>query len=317
MFYKRLLPLCLLLLMVLTADGQSTANPQSETQTPAIGTTTPKDLDEAHTALKKLLSAEDLKTIMEISDADGMIRFHHSLGMWIRNSWGLWSGSELYTWFNNRGYTEPDEISALILQTFWLKLHNEPYQVNQAFGPEWIKARKLQTLQVDNDLLWDQVVRIVKELDAASTIDPKVFAQLAALFRVLEERKYDYGWQLEEDVSQRVYRKVLAAALSDPWIMGNFISLLGEDGKYVFRVDREQLVLDLMRRAPETLVKAYLLLPTEEAKDLVFEICLITIKQKELFDAAIRKLKQGDFAEGVRKLAADVDKERESWKKNH
>ncbi len=308
---KRSLLICLFLLAVLTVSGQSSSNPPSETREPAKGAAIPKDLNEAHATLKRLLSEENLKTINEVPDADGMIRFHHSLGMWIRNSWGLWSGSELYTWFNNRGYTEPDEISGLILQTFWLKLHDKPYQVNQAFGPEWIKAQKLQTLRVDNDLLWDQVVRIVKELDAASTVDPKVFAQLASSFRVLEERKYDFGWQLDEDVSRRAYRKVLNAALSDPWIMANFISLMCEDGKYVFQVDREQLVLELMKMTPETLVRAYLLLPPEEAKDLVFEIYLITIKQRELFEAAIRKLETGDFVEAARKLASEVDKERD------
>ena len=51
----------------------------------------PKTVDEAVKTLAKILSKEDRDYLLE----NGAISMHDSLGRWIRNEWGLWTGSEL------------------------------------------------------------------------------------------------------------------------------------------------------------------------------------------------------------------------------
>lgn len=40
---------------------------------------------------------------MRIKSEDDMTQYHHSLGRWIRNNWGLWAGARLSKYFNELG----------------------------------------------------------------------------------------------------------------------------------------------------------------------------------------------------------------------
>jgi hypothetical protein len=62
------------------------------------------------------------------SEAD-MIEYHHGLGTWIRNSWGLWSQGPLYWHFQLMGLEHPDDMSGVILTSFWRHLHDRPLDV--------------------------------------------------------------------------------------------------------------------------------------------------------------------------------------------
>jgi hypothetical protein len=88
----------------------------------------PKDLDDCFTELKKMLPSKVLKKIREKNEED-MIEYHMGLGLWLRNNWGLWGGSRLKTYFNKIGIFHPDDMSGLILTTFWRHLHNKPLEV--------------------------------------------------------------------------------------------------------------------------------------------------------------------------------------------
>jgi hypothetical protein len=46
------------------------------------------------------------------------------MGRFLRNEWGLWSGSEIQKWFKERGIHHADDMSAIILTSFHRKLHN-------------------------------------------------------------------------------------------------------------------------------------------------------------------------------------------------
>lgn len=82
----------------------------------------PKDLGECFVELDKLLSEVDKKEMQVLPKRDDMIRYHLGLGMWMRNNWGLWSGSRLQKYFNDRGVTHPDEMSSVVLYYYhdWL-----------------------------------------------------------------------------------------------------------------------------------------------------------------------------------------------------
>jgi hypothetical protein len=57
-----------------------------------------------------------------------MAVYHFSLGMWMRNNWGLWHGSRLSEYFNEHGVHHPDDMSGIILSSYWNSLHNLPME---------------------------------------------------------------------------------------------------------------------------------------------------------------------------------------------
>jgi len=84
----------------------------------------PTNLDECFTELLRELSDEDITEIKSGSEKD-LSTWHHSLGRWMRNNWQLWQGSELAKWFNSIGIHHADDMSGIILTSFWRHLHSK------------------------------------------------------------------------------------------------------------------------------------------------------------------------------------------------
>lgn len=86
----------------------------------------PTDEIDACMELDKMLGDSTKIQIIELGK-DFPIRAHHSMGMWIRNNWGLWSGSRLQTYLLRKGFKEPDDMSHHILTFYlqWLEKKNE------------------------------------------------------------------------------------------------------------------------------------------------------------------------------------------------
>lgn len=59
------------------------------------------------------------------------IRAHFGIGMWMRNNWGLWGGSPLAKHFNEMGIEHPDDMSGIILKSYWLHLNGCPLRVDE------------------------------------------------------------------------------------------------------------------------------------------------------------------------------------------
>jgi hypothetical protein len=102
----------------------------------------PKDLDDCFAQLKKMLSKEEVEK-MKNGREDDMILYHHGLGMWLRNNWGLWKGSRLSKWFNGKGIQHPDDMSGIIFDSFWRHLNNKPIKLDEQvkhYQDYWKKA---------------------------------------------------------------------------------------------------------------------------------------------------------------------------------
>lgn len=91
----------------------------------------PKDLEDCLAQLHKIVKTEDVEQMKAIPEQE-MVRYHRSLGLWIRNNWGLWTGSRLAKWFNSEGIVHPDDMSSIILRSFWRRLASRPI----AFGDQ-------------------------------------------------------------------------------------------------------------------------------------------------------------------------------------
>lgn len=90
----------------------------------------PKNLGECFIELDKLLKEVDKKEMQALSQRRDMIRYHLSLGMWMRNNWGLWGGSRLQKYFADRGVSDPEEASSIVLYHYhdWLNGKTEAWK---------------------------------------------------------------------------------------------------------------------------------------------------------------------------------------------
>lgn len=97
----------------------------------------PKDLGEAFLELDKELPEIDRKEMAALKTRNDMITYHHGLGTWLRNNWGLWGGSRLQKYFTDKGIGHPDDMSSIVLFYYWDWLKG-----NKDSWKEWEKNPK-------------------------------------------------------------------------------------------------------------------------------------------------------------------------------
>lgn len=102
----------------------------------------PKDLAECFAELDKRINAEDKATMAALAQKEFAVQYHHTLGMGLRNGWGLWAGSRLRTYFVARGVRSADEMSGIILDYYhrWLNGDREGWKAwEREFPPTTLK----------------------------------------------------------------------------------------------------------------------------------------------------------------------------------
>lgn len=90
----------------------------------------PKNLEEAFPELDRLLSEIDKKEMRALPGRKEMIKYHLTLGMWMRNNWRLWGGSRLQKYFIDKGVTHPEAMSSVVLYYYhdWLSGKKETWK---------------------------------------------------------------------------------------------------------------------------------------------------------------------------------------------
>ncbi len=96
-----------------------------------IPTEPPRNLEEAHQQLETLLSQENLARIDAMKSEKEMVEYHLSIGMALRNKWGFWGGSPLANHLWKLGFSHPDDMSDVILKTFWCKRHRRDFRLEE------------------------------------------------------------------------------------------------------------------------------------------------------------------------------------------
>lgn len=85
----------------------------------------PHNLGEAAKALDYIITPEDKERFEGWSEEKFVCYLHHLLGRWIRNNWGLWNeDNKLHKWFKALGIWHADDMSGIILTTYYRKTHN-------------------------------------------------------------------------------------------------------------------------------------------------------------------------------------------------
>lgn len=93
---------------------------------------TPTTLNQCFEFLDVMLGNEDKLFIEQSSENEFIGRVHHTLGRKIRNEWGLWnSNSLLYKYFRGMGIKHPDDMSGIILASYYRHKHNIAIDLNK------------------------------------------------------------------------------------------------------------------------------------------------------------------------------------------
>jgi hypothetical protein len=91
----------------------------------------PTTLQEALVSLDKVLTQSEKQSFKSVKESDATVRAHFNLGRSLRNEWGLWAGSPLAKNFNKLGITHPDDMSSIILVSYWRHLNGKPLEVEK------------------------------------------------------------------------------------------------------------------------------------------------------------------------------------------
>lgn len=88
-----------------------------------------------------------LAEIDAMPSEDGMIKYHFSWGLNIRNGWGVWAGGPLAEHLRELGFTHADEMSAVILDPFWCRRHGKNFRLEELaakYEDYWDTARNTE-----------------------------------------------------------------------------------------------------------------------------------------------------------------------------
>ena len=147
MQYHSLFAIGLIVILCVT-NSYSTAQGKYDLTTHNEEIYIPKNLDDAFDQLDQLLSSENIYTLKALQSEDDLARYHFGLGLWMRNNWGLWRGSRLTKHFNDLGIYHPDDMSAIILVSYWRRLNNLPIKLEEQikyYQDFWEKAANPDT----------------------------------------------------------------------------------------------------------------------------------------------------------------------------
>lgn len=121
----------------------------------------PKDLNEAVLQLEKILRDTVKQKILVMTEERFLEGSHRELGMWIRNNWALWRGGKLSRYFNSMEIFHPDDMSAIILRSYYRQLHGKDWELEKQvkyYQDEW-KASNEHFNRLKTDTAYQRQVR--------------------------------------------------------------------------------------------------------------------------------------------------------------
>ncbi len=116
----------LFLVFVHPIYGQKTGNDIDRYTIDSIqGVYIPKDLDDCIKQIDKFLNDSIKLEITRKTEDEFSSNAHFGLGLRMRNNWQLWGGSRLSKYFNELGIFHPDDISGIIIDSYYRHLNNK------------------------------------------------------------------------------------------------------------------------------------------------------------------------------------------------
>lgn len=91
----------------------------------------PIDIEDCFKQLDQQLKTTAVNEYKSKTEKDATTLSHFGLGLWMRNNWGLWKGSRLSTYFNKLGISHPDDMSSIILKSYYRFLNKQSIDLNK------------------------------------------------------------------------------------------------------------------------------------------------------------------------------------------
>ncbi|RBA28220.1 DUF6794 domain-containing protein [Flavobacterium tibetense] len=86
----------------------------------------PKNIIESIDYLECKLNSSELESFKNTPEEDIIGKYHFTLGKYIRNEWEIWNGdTKLFVYFKEKGVSNPDKISSIILTSLHRKLNKK------------------------------------------------------------------------------------------------------------------------------------------------------------------------------------------------
>lgn len=110
----------------------------------------PKDLDDCFKQIDNFWSDSTKNGVKRMTEKDFTARAHLGFGTWMRNNWQLWAGSRLSKYFNDKGIYHPENISGIILTSYYRHLTGQAVNLDEQikFDQNYQKAAKRPTKQM-------------------------------------------------------------------------------------------------------------------------------------------------------------------------
>ncbi len=134
----------------------------------------PRNIEDCFSQLDSILSFKDRRAIKAAPNRESMSQYHFGLGMWLRNNWGLWTGSRLSRYFYARGVYHPDNMSGAILNYYYDYL-NGVDSAWRAFDTTLVPPPPPDTATVsipEYKITDRHLRRILKRVVRGKTLDP-------------------------------------------------------------------------------------------------------------------------------------------------
>lgn len=108
----------------------------------------PNNLEEALLELDNKFPEKEIEFIKS-NPQSCMIQYHSGAGRWIRNNWGLWAkeNNNLKTWFLEKGISHPDDMSEIILDSYWSIKNNKDIELDKQIKNIKITGQKTSTYE--------------------------------------------------------------------------------------------------------------------------------------------------------------------------
>lgn len=98
---------------------------------PADVSRQPATLAESLAVLDEVLNPFQKRYIACLPEEEVRESLHYSFGTWIRNAWGLWDVTPLRYHFLKRGVLHPEDMSGIILLTYYRKMNGLPLDIDK------------------------------------------------------------------------------------------------------------------------------------------------------------------------------------------
>ena len=122
----------------------------------------PKDLADATAYLDCALDEKTKGSLINPDEQRTVAMLHFGLGLQLRNKWELWkANNRLVEYFDSLGITHPDDMSGIILTSYYRQLNDKDIKLEQQvdyYKDYWLNFDKNNEMTPEEQLQMDSII---------------------------------------------------------------------------------------------------------------------------------------------------------------